>query len=258
MEITLTRLLEGKPTIIKGKEYLATKEYVNPFIEEMSKYTDKFIVHVQEPDQLLINNENNDTTFNRVWIQAIMPESCKINGMNEVYNLVYGLDLRNPIYKVYRSYLYGNNPCVFNPNWIIIGELKPNEKIPDYSIKNLMEMENNVDLISKKMQNTFLDDNDRHKLLGEMIEKSMLCEHIHIGGKVKLSSTMVVKAFENVYMNSSSNTYKKESEECSVWNYYSAFTELVKDASTKDIINNFEKTILCGQLFENILNNASN
>lgn len=66
MEITLTRLLEGKPTIIKGKEYLATKEYVNPFIEEMSKYTDKFIVHVQEPDQLLINNENNDTTFNRV------------------------------------------------------------------------------------------------------------------------------------------------------------------------------------------------
>lgn len=258
MEITLTRLLEGKPTIIKGKEYLATKEYVNPFIEEMSKYTDKFIVHVQEPDQLLINNENNDTTFNRVWIQAIMPESCKINGMNEVYNLVYGLDLRNPIYKVYRSYLCGNNPCVFNPNWIIIGELKPNEKIPDYSIKNLMEMENNVDLISKKMQNTFLDDNDRHKLLGEMIEKSMLYEHTHVGGKVKLSSAMVVKAFENVYMNSSSNTYKKESEECSVWNYYSAFTELVKDASTKDIINNFEKTILCGQLFENILNNASN
>lgn len=66
MEITLSRLLEGKPTIIKGKEYLATKEYVNPFIDEMSKYTDKFIVHVQEPDQLLINDDNNDTTFNRV------------------------------------------------------------------------------------------------------------------------------------------------------------------------------------------------
>jgi hypothetical protein len=79
-----------------------------------------------------------------------------------------------------------------------------------------MKMTTDVDLISKKMQNTFLDDNDRHKLLGELIEKSMLYEHVHIGGKVKLSSSMVVKAFENVYINSSSNTYKKETEECSV------------------------------------------
>lgn len=59
-------MLEGKATIIKGREYLATKEYVQPFIDKMSKYTNKFIVHVQEPDQLLINNENNDTTYNRV------------------------------------------------------------------------------------------------------------------------------------------------------------------------------------------------
>lgn len=66
MEITLSRLLEGKATIIKGKEYLPTKEYVQPFIDKMSKYTNQFIVHVQEPDQLLINNENNDTTYNRV------------------------------------------------------------------------------------------------------------------------------------------------------------------------------------------------
>lgn len=36
--------------------------------------------------------------------------------MDEVYNFVYGLDLRTPIYKVYRSYVYGNNPCVFDNN----------------------------------------------------------------------------------------------------------------------------------------------
>lgn len=258
MEITLSRLLEGKATVIKGKEYLATKEYVQPFIDKMSIYTDKFIVHVQEPDQLLLNDDNNDTTFNRVWIQAIMPEKCRINGMDEVYNLVYGLDLRNPIYKVYRSYLSGNNPCVFNSQWIIVGELKPNEKIPDYSIKDLMEMTNDVDLISKKMQNTFLEDENRHQLLGELIEKSMLYEYVHVGGKVKLSTSSVIKAFENVYINTSANTYKKDTEECSVWNYYTAFTELIKDASTKDLINNFEKTILCGQLFQNTLKNAGN
>ena len=77
-------------------------------------------------------------------------------------------------------------------------------------------MSNNVELISKKMQNTFMDDNDKFKTLGEMIVKSMLYEHVHVGGKVKLSSAMVVKAFENVYMNSSSNTYVKDTEESSV------------------------------------------
>ena len=51
------------------------------------------------------------------------------------------------------------------------------------------------------MQNTFLDDNNRHHLLGELIEKSMLYEHVHIGGKVKLSTSMVIK-----YVNFSVNT----------------------------------------------------
>ena len=35
MEITKTLLLNGKPTLIKDKEYLATKEYVEPFLKEM-------------------------------------------------------------------------------------------------------------------------------------------------------------------------------------------------------------------------------
>ena len=44
MEITLQKLLEGKATIIKGKEYLSTKEYVQKFVDEMSKFTNKFIL----------------------------------------------------------------------------------------------------------------------------------------------------------------------------------------------------------------------
>ena len=60
MEITLSKLLEGKPTIIKGKEYLATKEYVQTFIDTMSKFTDKFIVNVQEPSQIILTNDSRD------------------------------------------------------------------------------------------------------------------------------------------------------------------------------------------------------
>lgn len=66
MEITLSKLLEGKPTIIKGKEYLATKEYVQAFVDTMSKFTDKFIVNVQEPSQVILTDDSRDTTYNRV------------------------------------------------------------------------------------------------------------------------------------------------------------------------------------------------
>jgi len=66
MEITLPKLLEGKPTIIKNKEYFATKEYVNPFLDVMSKFTNDFVVKVQTPDQITTTDGEEDLTFNRV------------------------------------------------------------------------------------------------------------------------------------------------------------------------------------------------
>ena len=66
MEVTLSALLEGKPTIIREKEYFATKEYVQPFIDEMSKFTKEFVVNVQLPDQVTISNDSKDVTYNRV------------------------------------------------------------------------------------------------------------------------------------------------------------------------------------------------
>ena len=66
MEITLSALLKGKTTIIREKEYFATKEYIQPFIDEMSKFTKDFIVNVQLPDQVTISNNNKDLTYNRV------------------------------------------------------------------------------------------------------------------------------------------------------------------------------------------------
>ena len=66
MEITLNALLEGKPTIIREKEYLATNDYIQPFIDEMSKFTKEFVVNVQLPDQVTISNDSKDVTYNRV------------------------------------------------------------------------------------------------------------------------------------------------------------------------------------------------
>lgn len=66
MGITSQKLLEGTAIIIKDREFLPTKDYVNPFIEEMSKFTDNFIIRVEEPQQKLITDQNDNTTFNKV------------------------------------------------------------------------------------------------------------------------------------------------------------------------------------------------
>ena len=66
MEITIERLLEGKSTVIKEDQYLPTKDYVNPFIELMKKFTNDFSVLVQLPSQLTITDSKEDITYNRV------------------------------------------------------------------------------------------------------------------------------------------------------------------------------------------------
>jgi hypothetical protein len=66
MEITIGKLLEGKSTIINDNAYLSTKEYVNPFIELMQKFTDDFHIEVQMPTQLTITDSKEDITYNHV------------------------------------------------------------------------------------------------------------------------------------------------------------------------------------------------
>ena len=100
MEITLDKLLEGKATIIKDREFKATKEYVQPFIDEINKYAEKLIIQVQQPDQIIIT-DNKVTTYNKVWIQGLLPNV--INNKQETINFVYSLDNRVPVYKVLAS-----------------------------------------------------------------------------------------------------------------------------------------------------------
>ena len=44
MELTIDQLLRGKATRIKEKEYFTTEQYVVPFLERMSKFTNEFII----------------------------------------------------------------------------------------------------------------------------------------------------------------------------------------------------------------------
>lgn len=241
MEITLDLLLKGKPTIIKEREFLPTKEYVGEFIKVMSNFTDNFVVNVTLPTQLTLTNKEEDITFNKVWIQAIIPGE----GLREVINLVYVLDIKKPCYKIFRTYSEEGRHITFNDDWMVTGEIKDEPfKLP---IKELMGKENKVPMFLTKMKNTFLSDENKYDLLGQLVEKSMLYEYNSISGKVKLSPNTIIKAHESVYLDSTSKLYKKD-QEATVYDLFTAFLTVIKDGYKKDPINVFEKSRLAEQI----------
>ena len=252
MEITIEKLLEGKSTVIKENQYLTTKEYVSPFIEVMKKFTTDFSVQVQLPSQLTITDSKEDITYNRVWVQALLKDNSY--GYTETINLVYALDVRKPIYKIFKAYKdrKTGNLYAFNDSWLNVYELKPKENFIEFDevIKNLMQLTDDSEIRFKKMKTEFLssDAEDRQKKLGELIEDSMLFETNNKGGKIKIAPAMVLKAYQNVYMDSSSRNYISNTEECSVFNYVDAFSSLITE-DTKDIVNRFEKNRLIYKMF---------
>ena len=107
MKLELSELLKGKATKIKDKEYFQTEAYVTPFLERMQKITNDFRVEVKLPDQITVTKKEDldfdDVTYNRVWIQAVLPESYTVDNHDEVIGMVYGIDTRKPVAKFYRG-----------------------------------------------------------------------------------------------------------------------------------------------------------
>ena len=104
MDITIDQLLSGKNTKIKDKEFFATKAYVEPFLDRVSKVTDDFQVKVELPDQITMTEDADDITYNRVWLQAVLPDDYIVDNHKEVIGMVYGLDTRKPVVKFISTY----------------------------------------------------------------------------------------------------------------------------------------------------------
>ena len=241
MEITLDALKLGKQTIIKEKTYLSTWEYVEPFINELSKYTKKFVVQVQLPKQFTISDSGEDITYNKVWIQAILPN-------NDVYGLIYTLDSKVPVYKIYRAVIDPETKytLIFNPDWIQIHEIKPECKF-SFSISNLMSMVSDSELKQKILKDTYIEKEDVHKLLGESINKVILYTYESVGGKVKLAANDVLKAYQNVFNGVNIRP--------TLYDFYEAI--LAEVNNDKDF-NVLEKTLLTGMIFDLVDNENNN
>lgn len=249
MEISAKELLEGKSTIIKNKEYYPTKTYAEPFFEKMSKVTDEFIIQVKEADQMSVTKDSKDMVYNRVWIQAVLPDKYTVDNHKEVYGLVYGLDARKPVAKIYRGTLNMAclNLCIFSPDWLTVQELQPDAPINFGALKELVEKENDMHTTIQNMKNEYMIREDHKIHLGDWVDFTLRQYDDRGFGKVQMASSVPINAYKDIYMNSDSKYFIPEGINPTKFQIYNAFTELITH-DKRDILNVADKTLLLGKM----------
>jgi hypothetical protein len=257
MEITIDELLAGKGTRIKDNEYFPTRGYVEPFLERMSKFTNDFRVQVKLPDQITLTNEGNinkdDVTYNRVWIQAVLPDEYCFENHQEVVGMVYGLDVRKPIYKIYKGGLNMacTNLCIFNPDFLDIQEIEPETAVNFRSLERLMEQTDDMRVRLNNMFNYEIPyiETDIDQMLGKWVRNTIDQSYDKGFGKVKLATSTAIDAYKLLYCKKDSPYYVEPGQTTNMFNVYNAFTQLITD-DDRDIVNKAEKTILLQNILE--------
>lgn len=254
MIISIDELLEGKGTIIKDKEYFPTKRYVEPFLDKVGKLTSDIRVQVELPKQVTIVGDNQDITYNRVWIQAVLPEDIW-DDHKEVIGLVYGLDVKKPIAKIYRGGLNMAclNLCTFNPSFLNAQEIQPETPISYKPVETLLEQTNDLKIWLDKLSETYIprDKNSIERELGRWVNNSIRKYYsAYENSKVKLASTTVISAFKSLFIDSKSEYYRPPTEDAvDMFTVYNAFTKIIT-ADEKDLINKYEKVLLLKDILE--------
>ena len=249
MDITIEEVLRGKPCLIKNKEFLPTKHYVEPFLNKMAAITNEFIVKVKLPDQMTLTPTSTDITYNRVWIQAVLPEKYTIDNHDEVIGMVYGIDVKTPVVKLYRGHL--NRACtnltVFEPQWLNTQELIPGDPINFNPLKELLERENTFRIMLDRLKNQHVSRDERKQQLGNWVD-FCIREYINLGsGKVKLAVSTPIDAYKQLFVDTDSIYYIPEGIDPDMYQVYNSFTQVLTDDS-KDLLNKMEKTLLVGKL----------
>ncbi len=251
MEITVNELLQGKATAIKDRNYYPTAAYVEPFLERMSKYTDNFKVQVKLPDQLAVEENDTIDIYNRVVVQAILPDNLVVDNHSQVVGMVYGLDVRKPVVKFYSGALDNvcTNLCVFSPEQLSCSALEPETAINYKPIEHIMgTIEATVNFIRHMKATPFECTYENTSLqLGNWV-KQCLKETFDVGyGKVKVASSTPIDAYKLLFEDQDSRYYigGKESD---MYNVYGAFTQIFTDNMKRDMMNICEKTLLASKI----------
>lgn len=251
MEITLNKLLEGNATTIKNNEYLPTRAYVEPFLERMQKYTNDFRVQVKLPNQLAINENDTVDIYNRVIVQAVLPDNMVIDNHSQVVGMIYGLDVRKPVVKFYSGALdmVCTNLCVFSPEQLSCAALEPEKPINYKPVNSIMDsIEDTIKFIQKLKEITFdCSYQNTSQKLGDWIKQCIDLTYDNGFGKVKIATTTPIDAYKLLFEDKNSRYLVKDGI-TDMYNVYGAFTQIFTDSMNRDIMNVCEKTLLVKQI----------
>lgn len=255
MELTLEQALAGKSTSIKGREYFSTEAYITPFLNRMSKYTDNFIFNGIQPDQVTLTKNGDinteDITWNRMWVQAVMPDEAGFDNHDRVVGMVYGLDVRKPVVKFYVGGLNRAccNLCIFSPSFLNIQELEPEKSIDFKPIEHLLTQTDNVKNILDRLSNTEIeyDEASISENLGDWVRRTLNYSYNSQLSKAKLATSTAIDAYKLLYEKDDSPYYVPKGTTTDMFNVYNAWTQIITD-DKKDIINKAEKTLLVGNI----------
>ena len=255
MDITLEQLMRGKATKIKDKEFFPTEAYVTPFIEHLSKIKGiTYKCHAELPKQITITtaediNSIEDITYNRVWIEGVLPESYIEDNHNRVVGMVYGLDTRVPLCKFYRG---GENRactnlCVFDPTDLQVQVLNPKKPINFGTLDYMIQKTSTLKVFLDNLHNTpfVCSQENIEQSLGRWIDNSIeLCYNNGIS-KASISASTIIAAYKLLFKSTKSPYYIdiNNGKNTNMFNIYNAFTEIISNKD-KDIMNKADKTLL--------------
>lgn len=249
MDITLEQAMQGLATKVKGKEYFETKAYIEPFIDRMSKYTDSFTIQVRPADQISLNKDGEvnfeNIVYNRVWVEALLPDEYAYEGHKQSISLLYALDTRKPLYKIFKNTVRMAclNMCVFSPEHLQVVELEP-ETAMNYSFANqVMELTDNTKLMLRNLASTYVKRNEITDRLGEWVDRSIKSSFNSGFGKVQLAESTAINAYKALTLDKESDYYTPEGDFC-MFDIYNAFTDIITHDKGRDIVNKYEKIYL--------------
>lgn len=253
MQITIEQLLQGKATRIKDREYFSSEAYITPFIDRMSKFTNDFIINVKPADQISLtpNGDVNfeDIIYNRVNVEAVLPDEYAYEGHKQVVGFVYALDTRKPIVKQYVGAVRSAclNLCVFNPEALSVQELEPETAINYSFLGHCLSLTDNINEKLTKLSNLVFTKEETFEQLGIWIDNCINHKFSSLAGNVKLSESTPVEAYKNIWYNKKS-AYYSEVDEVSGFDIYNSFTDIICNGKSADLVNRFEKTYLVSEI----------
>ena len=259
-EIQLNELLAGRATRIKNRDYFQTAAYVEPFLDRVQKITKEIRIQVQLPTQITytatgdINTE--DITYNRVLIEAILPDEYKFNDdpHRAVLGMVYGIDVRKPVVKFFKGQerMSCTNLCVFSPQLLSCQDLEPETQIDFKPLERIIEQTDDTATWLKKLVETEFDcsEHNVNESLGKWIRNCIDYSFNNHYQPVKIACSTPIDAYKSLFEKEDDDYFVGFNGNVSMYTVYNAFTQVLTDGMKKDPFNIFEKTLLLKDILD--------